>query len=123
MRSKEFEQCLNEDQKVAWHNTKAVIEGFLGKHRANDYVTLVENMLMAFKKIGVNMSLKIHFLHSHLDMLAVQLPSESDEHGERFHQQILDMEKRYKGKRVDRMLADFCWYISQDDYIETDEEE
>ncbi|UYV84383.1 hypothetical protein LAZ67_X001983 [Cordylochernes scorpioides] len=42
------------------------------------------------------MSLKIHFLHSHLDFFPNNLGAVSDEHGERFHQDISSMEKRYQ---------------------------
>ncbi|KAH9633685.1 hypothetical protein HF086_012611 [Spodoptera exigua] len=38
----------------------------------------------------------------------------SDEHGERFHQDISDMEKRYQGKWSPNMLADYCWTIKRD---------
>jgi len=44
------------------------------------------------------MSLKIHFLESHLNFFPENLGEVSDEHGERFHQDILDLEKRYQGK-------------------------
>ncbi|UYV67412.1 hypothetical protein LAZ67_5000499 [Cordylochernes scorpioides] len=47
--------------------------------------------------LGCNMSLKIHFLHSHLDFFPDNLGAVSDEHGERFHQAISSMEKRYQG--------------------------
>ncbi|UYV63953.1 hypothetical protein LAZ67_2006122 [Cordylochernes scorpioides] len=50
------------------------------------------------KALGCNMSLKIHFLHSHLDFFPDNLGAVSDEHGERFHQDISGMEKRYQGK-------------------------
>ncbi|UYV78677.1 hypothetical protein LAZ67_16002346 [Cordylochernes scorpioides] len=49
------------------------------------------------KALGCNMSLKIHFLHSHLDFFPDNLGAVSDEHGERFHQDISSMEKRYQG--------------------------
>jgi len=35
----------------------------------------------------------------------------SDEHGERFHQDIMTMEKRYQGKWTSSMLADYCWTL------------
>jgi len=53
------------------------------------------------------MSLKIHFLQSHLDFF-------SDEHGERFHQDIMAMEKWYQGKWTSSMLADNCWTLKMD---------
>ena len=41
------------------------------------------------------MSLKIHFLHSHWDFFPPNLGAVSDEQGERFHQDIATIEKRY----------------------------
>jgi len=38
----------------------------------------------------------------------------SDEHGERFHQDILATEKRYQGKWTSSMLADYCWTLKRD---------
>ena len=43
------------------------------------------------------MSLKIHFLESHLDFFPENLSIVSDEDGGRFHQDIMAMEKRYQG--------------------------
>jgi len=64
----------------------------------------IENL----EKINVSMTLKLHFLHHHLDAFLRQLPAESDEHGERFHQVTMPMEKRYKSKKLDAMLAEVC---------------
>ena len=60
------------------------------------------------------MSLKLHFLMSHLDFFSDNMGCVSDEHGERFHQDIVIMEKRYKGKWSPAMLADFCWMLQRD---------
>jgi len=40
--------------------------------------------------------------------------SVSDEHGERFHQDISSMEKRHQGKWNWAMLADYCWTLARD---------
>jgi len=40
------------------------------------------------------MSLKIHFLKSHLEFFPENLGEVSDEHGDSFHQDIMVMEKR-----------------------------
>ena len=37
----------------------------------------------------------------------------SDEHGERFHQDILAMENRYQVKWTSGILADYCWTLKQ----------
>ena len=70
------------------------------------------------------MSLKIHFLHSHLDFFPDNLGDVSDEEGERFHQDIsvivvivktfqLSL-SRYQGKLNDRMMGDYCWYLQRE---------
>jgi hypothetical protein len=60
------------------------------------------------------MSLKVYFLGSHLDFFPENLGSVSDEHGERFHQDIYNMEKWYQGKWSLSMLADYCWTLKRD---------
>jgi len=59
------------------------------------------------------MSLQIQFLGSHLDFFPENLGEVSGEHGERFHQDILAMEKRYQGKWTSSMLADYCWTLKR----------
>jgi len=57
--------------------------------------------------MGRNMSLKTHFLESQLDFFPENLGEVSDEHGERFHQDIMAMEKRYQGKWTSSILAEY----------------
>ena len=38
----------------------------------------------------------------------------SDETGEKFHQDIMTVEKRYQGKWTSSMLADYCWTLKMD---------
>jgi hypothetical protein len=61
------------------------------------------------------MSLKVHFLDSHLDFFPENLRAASDEHGERFHQDISNMEKWYQSKWNLSMLADYCcWTLKRE---------
>jgi len=60
------------------------------------------------------MSVKIHFLSSHLDFLPENCSNVSNEHGEHFHQDIAAMEGRYKGKWSPSVLADYCWTLMRD---------
>ena len=43
-----------------------------------------------------------------LEFFPENLGEVSDEHGERFHQDILAMKKQYQGKGTSSMLADYC---------------
>ena len=60
------------------------------------------------------MLLKIHFLHSHLNFFLPNLGAVSDEHGERFHQEITKMESNYQGKWNPGMMGDICWMLLRD---------
>ena len=68
------------------------------------------------------MSIKVHFLHSHLEKfgenLKIWFPENlgalSDEQGERFHEDVKEMEERYQGRWDAVMLADYCWSIKRD---------
>ena len=55
-------------------------------------------MLLAFRNLGCNMSIKLHFLYAHLDEFPDNLKAVSDELGERFHQDLKTMEHRYQGR-------------------------
>jgi hypothetical protein len=54
------------------------------------------------------MSLKIHFLNWHLDFFPENLGTVSEEQGERFHQDIKEMERRYQGRWNVNMMGDCC---------------
>jgi hypothetical protein len=49
-----------------------------------------------------------------LDFFPENLGKVSDEHGERFHQDIMGMENQYQGKWTSSMLADYCWTLKRD---------
>ena len=83
-----------------------VVNGFLGNNKSEDYKELVESLLTAYYTLGCRMSIKLHFLISHLDFFRSNLGAVSEEHGERFHQNIQVMEKRYQGRWDEVMMSD-----------------
>ncbi|UYV70282.1 hypothetical protein LAZ67_7002362 [Cordylochernes scorpioides] len=109
-----FQNSLNEVEAAAWNSFRNVCKNFLGSVKVENYRDIVNDLLLSYKALGCNMSLKIHFLHSHLDLFPDNLGAVSDEHGERFHQDISSMEKRYQGKWSPAMLADYCWTLKRD---------
>ncbi|UYV61228.1 hypothetical protein LAZ67_1003968 [Cordylochernes scorpioides] len=109
-----FQNSLNEVEAEAWNSFRNVCKNFLGSVKVENYRDIVNDLLLSYKALGCNMSLKIHFLHSHLDFFPDNLGVVSDEHGERFHQAISSMEKRYQGKWSPAMLADDCWALKRD---------
>jgi hypothetical protein len=75
---------------------------------------IVNELLTAYKAVGCNMSLKVRSLDSHLDFFPENLGAVSDEHGQRIHQDISNMEKRYQDKWSLSKLADYCWALKRD---------
>ena len=116
MQGKQFDEDLVETERNAWLSFKRICKDFLGDHKAANYQDVVQDLLTStwYKSMGCNMSLKIHFLESHLDFFPENLGEVSDEHGERLHQDILAMEKRYQGKWTSGILADYCWTLKRD---------
>ena len=102
------------DEVLKGEALKGVICGFLGNKRDDNYIQLVTVLLQKCHQLGCNMSLKIHFLHSHLDFFPPSCGAVSDEHGERFHQDISVMEQRYQGRWNEAMLVDYCWFVFRD---------
>jgi hypothetical protein len=78
--------CLNEF--AAWSSFKTIVNGFWRNKREANYVTTVSELLDNHKNKGCRMSLKLHFLHSHLDLFPQNLGAARDKQGERFHQDI-----------------------------------
>lgn len=109
MASEKFFKLLSPFEKEAFSNIKSLADNFLGNHRAENYEEIIHNLLMSFKRLKINMSPKIHYLHQHPDFFRENLGKLSDEHGERFHQQIKIFEERFQGKPIENMLAEYVW--------------
>ena len=102
---------MYELERNAWQAFRMIVEGFLGNHQRDDYAMVVSNLIESYEKRGCRMSLKLQFLHSHLDFFRDNLENVSEEYGERFHQDIQVMEKHYKGRWNDAVMADYVWNL------------
>ncbi|GBM90375.1 hypothetical protein AVEN_175918-1 [Araneus ventricosus] len=78
------------------------------------YKTTLQRVLTAYEDQGCKMSLKVHFLHSHIDCFLENLGAYSEEQDERFHQDVRDIERRYHGRWDVSMLADYCWMLRRE---------
>jgi hypothetical protein len=91
-----FVTSMNEIKTCACSLFVLVVKNFLGNKKADNYTQLVEDMLFRFNRLGCNMSVKVHYLHSHLDRFPENLGDLSEEQGKRFHQDIKTMEAKYQ---------------------------
>ena len=67
MNDPNFTASMTEKEFAAWISFTVVVKNFLGNNKANNYIQIVENMLSKFQSLGAKMSIKIHYLFSHLD--------------------------------------------------------
>ena len=83
-----FNNLLQGDENKSWYAFRLVSTNFLVHIRAENYRELIQDMLSLYHKLGCNMSLKIHRLHSHLDIFHDNCGIFSDEHGEIFMRKL-----------------------------------
>ncbi|KAI6647417.1 hypothetical protein LOD99_12413 [Oopsacas minuta] len=92
---------------AAWYSFVDVVKGLLGNTKVANYHNLVKGMLKNFHSLGTRMSIKLHYLYSHL---------------ERFPENLGDLAKNRasdstkisglwrNGTKEDGMLT--CWQIT-----------
>jgi len=97
IRDPKCENSINKVKLDAWNAFVVVQQNFLGNSKASNYAKLVTNMLTAFGNLGCNISIKMHYLFSHIDWFPENLGSMSDEQGERFHQDIKEIRYQVSG--------------------------
>ena len=74
-----------------------------------NYAELVANLVNSYGNMGCRISMKVHMLDAHLDEFKENLGAYSEEHGERFYQDIKDFESRYQGQYNENMMGDYIW--------------
>jgi hypothetical protein len=62
-----FRNRLNSAEQRAWEVFENVCSNFSENKISENYVEIVEELLSSYCALGCNMSLKLHFLQSHLD--------------------------------------------------------
>ena len=102
---------MNIKEKTAWSSFVVVVKNFLGNKKAENYADLVDEMLEAFCDLGCKMSIKLHYVNSHLDQFPENLGDVSEEQGEQFYQDLKTIEDRYQGRWGICMMAGYCWGI------------
>ena len=106
MKDDSFIDKMNIKEENAWLSFKEVVKKFLGNNKDKNYRQIVANLVKNLKILGCNMSLKVHFLDSHIDSFPENVGDYSEEQGERFHQDIAEIEMM---ATVSHMMADYCW--------------
>lgn len=71
-------------------------------------------MIRAYENMSCLMNLKLHLVRSHLDRFPENPSQSSDEMGERAHQDLKLIEKRFAGKDHLNALTDYCWSLTRE---------
>jgi len=98
MQDREFNSTLSGTENADWNAFKFVCTNFLGNHKAGNYREIVSKMLKYFQTVKCNISLKLHFLHSHPEFFPQNLGEVSDEYGDRYDQDTAMTEKLFVGR-------------------------
>ena len=96
LKDENSKEKLNPNELAARNAFESVVQNFLGKYKAANHEEEIDKMLHACEEMGAHMSLKMHFLHAHLHFFTENNGNVSDEHRERFHQEIKIIERRYQ---------------------------
>ena len=98
-------------ERVAWNSFALVVRGFLGNHKAENYGELVAKTVKTCSKRDCRMSSKVHMLDAISDQFMENMGAYSEKLGKRFHQDILDFERRYPGQYNKSMMGDYIWRL------------
>jgi len=110
-KDQQFEAVLSDKDKAPLQFFEKVSNGFLGNLKAAYFRELVQDLVDSNEQLGCNTS---HFLFSHLDFFPLNCGDMSNEHVERFHQDISVMEHSCKGKWSAPMSGDYCSMMKRD---------
>jgi hypothetical protein len=70
---------------------------------------MVETLVENYRRMGCRITLNVHIFYAHLDKFKDNMGDYSEEQGKRFHQDILDFERRYQEQYNENTMGDYIW--------------
>ena len=113
--SRDLKQTMPVVERNAWKAFRMVVTYFLGNSKCENYKDIVEYLIQHYEVLACRMTLKLNYLHSLLECFRPNLGDVSEEHGERFHQDIEAIEKTYQGCWDAAMMGDYIWGLFRAD--------
>ena len=114
MKNLMFDETLSEAELSTWQSLKSVVTNFQTNHWSVEYEKEIEELLKSFCERRAWISLKLHFLRSHLDYFPKNCEDLSEEQGEHFHRDSPITEEHNQGWWDINFLADNCWCLKWD---------
>ena len=88
-----FEKSLNMLEMVVWHSYKELHKNVFEKNVSENWNEIVDNFIQNMKDLGSSSStIKMHILFKHKNKYEKFLGIYSDEHGERSHKEMEQIE-------------------------------
>ena len=78
MEDKRFKETLVGTEVRAWFFFKQIFQNLLGNNQTQEYEEMVQELIKSFQQLASLMSVKMHFLNSHLDYF----PDNCQDYGE-----------------------------------------
>jgi len=110
--SVKLEDVMTKAEQNAWHAFRMVAQCFWGNNKNENYKELIRILMERYHVLGCRLLMKMHYLNSRIDFFRPNLGDLSEEHGECFHQDISNMERRYQGRWDFAMIGDYVWGVS-----------
>ena len=105
---------LSDKEKAAWQSFEKFSNGFLGNFKAAYFRELIQYLVDSYEQLECNMSLKMHFLFSHLEFFPLNCGGVSN-----LTWGALPSRHFSDGAQVQRemsaaMLGDYCLMVKRD---------
>ena len=107
-RGKDFMVSMDIIEESTWHVSVEVVHNFLGNVKPDNYMEIVDELYSSFQLHCCDISIKIHFIFSHLGKFPENHGDVSDKQGECFHQDIEIVEECYQRRWDIHIMADYC---------------
>lgn len=130
-RDPEFFRSLTGENEIRAFNAFNDVSTYVLSSKVHSNLTnqeLVDKLFDAYKQLGCTLTYKMHLLRSHLELFPPNIDDWSDQHGERFHQQLKTLEKRFVAQPHSSLLqrwcfenADFTYHVATTEEIEIEE--
>ena len=67
MKDAAFDETLSEVELSVWQSLLSLLTNILGNYQTAEFVKEIEELLMSFRQLRARISVKLHFLQSHLE--------------------------------------------------------
>ena len=106
---------MTSKERNTWKALREVDEKFLGSDKSENYKELVANLMKAYETLGYQMSLKLHFLDSHLNSSLKIWETSVKSIANNFTRYISTRERRYQAKWDSNVMSDYEWGLIRDE--------